>query len=342
MIFLFLLLVLYGSAFGIDERVEKRLQAHMEEQNIPGLAAVVVTDGQATIYTYGWADRERRKPVDRHTIFNLASVTKVFLTSAVAVEVLERHMSLNEPARDFIPGLREVNGFGRVRIVDLATHTASLPREPPFKPNRGMYRPRDILHFLQNWRPSYPVGTKYVYSNLSFGILGMTLKGVTHHPLQQVLFETLLGPLGMRETAFEVPPQFHEKRAIGYLKNGQRALHFQPNRWPDGGSLNASAADMQMFLLANMGLQGPPELVQALEFAQKGYFKANDRLTLGLAWETVKEQGSTLIDKDGGVAGYASYIGFTQDKRVGLVLLTNKGHAHLPPFGRKLLQMLAN
>ena len=89
-----------------------------------------------------------------------------------------------------------------------------------------------------------------------------------------------------------------------------------------------------------MGLLGPPKLLEAMQLAQKSVFKTNDRLSLGLAWQTFQNEGLTIIDKDGGVGAYSSYIGFTQDKKTGVVLLSNKGGAKLPPFGRQLLRSI--
>ena len=201
-----LLCLLFFVSLSADE-IEQMLRSHMQEHDIPGLAAVIVREGKPTIYTLGWSDRERRKPIDQSTIFNLASVTKVFLTTSLAVEVVEGRMQLNEPVISYFPELQQgpMKGFARVRLVDLASHTASLPRDPPFKPIHGKYTRHEVFHFLRNWHPAYPVSSKYEYSNLSFGILGLTLEEVGEKPLQAVFRETIFAPLGMRETELEVP-----------------------------------------------------------------------------------------------------------------------------------------
>lgn len=338
-----LFLWVFGQGSAVEEQVEKAIRTFMEEKQIPGLAAVVVNEGNSRIYTFGFADREKRNPVDRNTIFNLASVTKVFVTTAVAVEVEERRMNLDEAAKDYIPGLREkqVRGFGQVRIVDLASHTAGMPHDPPLKLKGGKFRKQEILRYLQEWQPPYAVGTRYAYSNTSFGILDLTLEGVTGQTLEQVFNEVIFRPLGMVETELEVPLRLQALRAPGYMKTGTRTLHFQPNTWPGGGSLNSSASDMEKFLLANMGLTGPRALIEAMKLAQQTVFKVDNHLSLGLAWQNVTGKGLPIIDKNGGVAGYSSYIGFTADKRYGVVLLANKGGTELTTLGRKVLRMLA-
>ncbi|MCE5318298.1 MAG: serine hydrolase [Parachlamydia sp.] len=342
-----LLLLCTGSSYG-DPQIEGTLRSFMQEKSIPGMAAVIVHEGKSEIYALGWADCETRRPVDAHTIFNLASVTKVFVTTAVASEILQGHMRLEEPAKDYIPGLREPNqrerrvaDFGRVRIVDLATHTASLPHDPPLKIRGGIYPRQEILQYLHNWHPPYAIGSKYAYSNMSFGILGMTLEGVTGHTLEQVFEQEIFRPLGMMETELNVPPRLQALRAPGYLKTGRRSLQWQPNNWPGGGSLNSSASDMEKFLLANMGLAGPRGLIDAMELAHKTYFKVGEHLAMGLAWQTVQSQGLNIIDKNGGVAAYSCYIGFTQDNQIGVVLLTNKGRTEVTTLGRKLIHQLA-
>lgn len=322
-----------------EDPIQQKIRAHMEEFKIPGMAAVIVKDGKAEIYSFGWADRERRIAVTPRTIFNLASVTKVFVTTAIACEVLDGRMKLDQSAATFIPGLEQgpLESFGQVRLQDLATHTASLPRDPPIRMEHGKYPRSEIIRYLRDWQAPYPIGSKYVYSNMSFGILGMALQGLEREPMDTVFRRLIFAPLAMSETELVVSRELSDERAIGYLKSGERSPHFQPIFWPGGGSLNSSASDMAKFLLANMGLQGPPRLLQAMQLAHKSLFKVNDHLSLGLAWQNFENKGLHVLDKDGGVAAYSSYIGFTVDNKFGIVLLCNKGKAKIPPLGRQLL-----
>ena len=63
-------------------------------------------------------------------------------------------------------------------LQQLATHTSSLPRALPPLKNDSTYNIKMIKAFLANWKPAYPVGTRYLYSNLGFGLLGYALENL--------------------------------------------------------------------------------------------------------------------------------------------------------------------
>lgn len=232
-----------------------------------------------------------------------------------------------------------MKAFRNVRIIDLATHTAGLKRDPP---GRKAPDPRKVIfNDLANWIPNYPIGTRYVYSNYSFGVLGYTLSSVTHSKdFYQAIRRTVLDPLEMNSTVIDVPHEWLHRMAVGYPKSGGE-VHFKPQiSMPDSRALKSTSKDMARFLMANMGLQGPEKLRAAMEFAQKPEFQVNAHLSIGLAWQNVHLPAVNVIDKDGGIPGFNSYIGFTKDKKVGIVILTNHNEPGVTNIGRAILKDL--
>src|SRR5262249_61894704 len=75
------------------------------------------------------------------------------------------------------------------------------------------------------------------------------------------------------------------------------------------GQIFSSPRDMAAFLTANMGeLPDHRDLQEAMAFAQQGVFTVNPRFTQGLAWQIVRRDDLTVIDKNGGVAGTSTHI----------------------------------
>lgn len=320
------------------QTLQKIVLEAMQEKQIPGCVAAFVYDGQAGILPFGVANRERRIPVTGETIFEIASVTKVFTSTALAVEILRGKMALKDPVTNFLPAIHNAQlGIRHVRLVDLATHTSSLPRDPP--PYHGHpYNARLLMSFLAQWRPSYPIGTQYVYSNLAYGVIGYAVANVEKTNYGGAIERLILGPLGMNMTEIFVPPALNKEYAQGYDKTGKMAPHYRHNAWPGGGALRSTGRDMLSFLLANMGLKGPEELQKAMQLAQQGSYKVNDHLTMGLGWQRYTHPGGILmIDKNGGVDGFSSYIGMLANQKRGVVLLANKGSTQLTEVGRKIL-----
>jgi len=102
--------------------------------------------------------------------------------------------------------------------------------------------------------------------------------------------------------------------------------------------LKSSGRDMAAFLVANMGERPDrPRIEAAMKLAQSPVFQASQRMTYGLGWQLLHMQGESLIDKNGGLAGTSTYIGFLPERHVGVVLLVNRGKCHGTELGRRIL-----
>lgn len=319
--------------------IDQAISAFMRQHDIPGVAVAVFDGHNERIHTYGVADRTSGTPVSGNTIFEIASVTKVFTTTSLALQVLQGNMGLNDPVSKYIPALaNQLTGVGKVTLLHLATHTSSLPRVGGNWQTGG---PNKIYRFLQHWQPPYTVGTRYEYSNVAFGLLGYALEAVENRPYGEVIRNDILGPLGMGMTFTEVPESYLPQYAQGYNAEGKKATRRPHGYIPGSGAIRSTARDLLKFLKANMGVTGPEKLLKAMQFAQQPYFKVRDGFVMGLGWQRFDINGNLIIDKNGGVAGFTSYIGWIPEKQVGVVILTNKGKARTTSVGRKILQALA-
>lgn len=326
-----------------EELVKREVLILMRESEIPGIAIAFYDEGKEHLFSFGIADTSEETPMTPHTLFDIGSVTKVFTSTALAVEVLNGKMALSDSVETFIfPARLNVKGsINQVTLQDLATHTSSLPRIPPF-PHPYLVDKNEVLNFLKSWRPSYPIGTRYVYSNLGFGVIGYALEGVENKSYYEIIRELILNPLEMRSTVIIVPEHLRKNYAKGYTLNGEKAPFFQLNAWPAGGALRSTSSDLLKFLKANLQKDGPIELMKAMQLAQRGIFKVNEHLILGLAWQRFKSnQEVVIIDKNGGVPGFSSYIGMLANRKIGLVILTNKRNEKLTEVGRKILENLS-
>jgi beta-lactamase class C len=325
------------------EVIQQLAEKFMLEKEAPGLAIVVIQNGKSEFYNLGLADPSRRRPVTPDTIFELASVTKVFTSTACAEEILKGKMKLDEPVINYIPYFngKEVGSFRQITLEQILTHTSSLPRVPPRKKIRNGYTHEETLAFLARWEPHYPIGSKYMYSNLGFGVAGFALSGVERRPLMDIFRDQILTPLGMYSTWIEVPPHHENLTAQGFNPNGHPVPFSRLNAWPGGGALKSTARDMEKFLSANMGLAGTKSLKAAMDFAQQPRFKVSDKLSLGLGWQNFHKDKLVILDKNGGLDGSSSYIGFIKDQGIGVVLLCNKAKTEITALGRDILETLS-
>lgn len=192
-------------AFGVVERFVK-------DGRIPGAVALVGSPAQ--VYgprAYGWAALEpRRRPMEVDTLFDLASLTKVVATAAVAWRLLDEGLiRLDDPVRHFIPdyGAKDRGSSrtwkGQVALRHLLTHTSGISAWEPLYTVPGT--PEERFQRLLMYPLQHPPGARVVYSCLGFILLGQILAMVAGRPLDQLAREEVFEPLGMRATGFRPP-----------------------------------------------------------------------------------------------------------------------------------------
>lgn len=311
---------------------------------IPGISVAVYYNGQDYFYNYGMADKQKRTPVTQDTIFELASITKIFVSTLLALEVERGSIKLNDSVIRYLPQLAiSKNGpINQVTLFNLATHTASFPRQlEQFGVSKG---DRDaFIKQLKSWRPNTPVGTQYHYSNIGFGFLGLILEQVTGTPLTVLTTQNITEPLGMTHTWFNVPHSLKSNEAQGYRYNNNKAPHYVPANYLGGGALRSSSADMLRFMKANLGIKvgdASAPLLSAMQLAQQPAFVVRPKFIMGLGWQRVIRNNNLLITKNGGNQGFSTFIGFSPAKKIGVVVLTNKAKVNANRLGINILNAL--
>ena len=331
-----------GRTIPIQQTIKNVVHPWIEKFEPPGSIVIVHHQGKTEFFPHGEANRERHIAVTADSIFELASITKVFTTTSLAMEIEEKRMQLKDPVDQYLPILRSGGDIRKVTLEQLATHTSSLPRGPGAHPS-GTWDQKQVMEWLVHWRAAYPPGTKSLYSNLAVGVLGDAIAAKEQKPLQEVWERQFLHPLEMKSTFFEIPEDATGRLVQGYDAKGRRATRAPYlGGWPAGGRLCSSGQDMAKFLAANLG-ESPhhPLITKSMHLAQQPYFKASAKMTQGLSWQRVHLDNELVIDKNGGLAGTSTYIGMIPAKRLGVVVMANRGKAQATAVGRQLLMTLA-
>ncbi len=329
----------------VSQLMAKTAEPFISDKQIPGAAIAIYYNGQDYYFNYGFADKNKNTPITENTIFELASITKIFVTTLLGIEVQAGKLSLNDPVVKYIPKLANTNGLpvDNVQVVNLATHTASFPRQmEQFGVRKGNINA--FFNRLRTWQPLVPIGSQYKYSNIGFGLLGFVLVKTTGEPLAQLLRENITQPLGMNNTYFTIPQAKLTLQAQGYHPNHTMAPHYIPANFLGGGALRSSAADLLKFMKANLGIkveQASPQLLSAMEFAQQPFFVVKPHFVMGLGWQRIRQGHGLFITKNGANQGFNTFIGFSPAKKFGVVVLTNQAKSKATLLGNQILKGLS-
>jgi beta-lactamase class C len=326
----------------LERWVRMRVRNYMNQNEVPGAAVALYCRGKSSIYSFD---------VNENSIFELASISKVFASSLLAREVAQGNIHLDDSISKFLRELPPRDG--RARAVDqitlkhLATHTASLPRGGAS--DMGMSN-RELMKMLSQWEAPYPIGTQKSYSNFGFGLLSQVLEDSSLKTYGEAMsFETMLRnrilkPLQMRDTMVSVPEGKRNRYLTGTTRNGNSAPHYSDHPvWAGGGGLRSTIVDMSRFLEANLGVAGSSELVQALQLAQTQVEISSD-ISAALGWDVHPIQEvpgrPQLVSKNGSNQGFSTFMAFVPTRKMGMVLLTNKSAANPGKVIKQMIQKL--
>jgi CubicO group peptidase (beta-lactamase class C family) len=188
----------------VSDSVRAVLDRAVADSAFPGAFAVVGTSrGILTQYGAGKLDADDPTRPDASTVWDMASMSKlVGTTSAMIQLVASKRVVLDSPVVFYLPSWH-APGTARITVRQLMTHSSGLPA------GRPLYKEADTdttaLTIVYATGPINPPGSKYVYSDLGFILLGRLVKQVTGETLDQYLAKRVFTPLAMVDTRY-LPP----------------------------------------------------------------------------------------------------------------------------------------
>jgi CubicO group peptidase (beta-lactamase class C family) len=190
------------------DAVSRLCSAAVEDGATPGLVLAVASAGQ-TLFHEAFGARQlvpRRLPALTDTVYDVASLTKAVATSVIAMqEVGAGRLTLEARAADLVPELAgEDARRGEITVRQLLCHASGLPAHRPFW-RQAAAAPAERLA-IERLAAREPLeaapGTRAVYSDLGFIVLGWLLERLTGSRLDMLFAERIARPLGLRSTTF--------------------------------------------------------------------------------------------------------------------------------------------
>ncbi|KAF9003435.1 beta-lactamase/transpeptidase-like protein [Cyathus striatus] len=144
---------------------------------------------------------DHQLPAEKGTIYDMASLTKMFTTIAALQQLEKRAVTLNATVASYIPEFA-VNGKENVTILMLLTHTSGFDADPNPDLWIGYSTIAERRKAILDQAIIHPPGTTYLYSDLNFMSLQLVLEAVTSTPLDALVHDYFTLPLGMKDTYF--------------------------------------------------------------------------------------------------------------------------------------------
>lgn len=212
------------------------MQRYVDQKLIAGIVTLVARRGSVVHFEkFGFQDLETKTPMELDTIFRIYSMTKPITSVALMMLYENGLLGLNDPVTKFLPDFEKVKVYVKegeladltreITIHDLLTHTAGLSYGDEDLPVDELYRQADLfrteiaLQEMVRRLTDLPLanqpGQMWRYS-VATDVVGYLVEVISDMPLADFFDEKIFQPLGMKDTAFFVPPQKIDRFATMY------------------------------------------------------------------------------------------------------------------------------
>ena len=307
--------------------------------NISGVSVALV-EGNRILYVdgFGFANKKKRIPATRETVYRAGSISKLF-TALAAMQLAEKKkLSIDQPVAELWHDFRPVNPFPDaipITLRQLMCHRAGMFRECPvgsyFDPSEPNLR--ETVRSIDGCVLVYPPEKKTKYSNIGVAVVGQTVATVSGVSFDDYASELLLKPMGMKRSSFVRNRMVEHALATGYMlvangRGGFREIDapsFELGTIP-AGNLYTTAQDLAIFLrvLLAGGRSGTRQIVQPETLAEMWIAQlTSDTNGFGLGFLVGHAGGKKTIGHSGAVYGFTSSLAAMADEKLGVIVLSN-------------------
>ncbi len=314
------------------------IESRMAYKGLPGVAAGIIYD-QKLVWSkgFGYADVANQKPVTEQTLFRIASITKLFTSTALLILRDEGKLQLDDPVSKHLPWF-QVNqdpDTPPVLLKHLITHTSGLPRESAFPYWSTAEFPTydEVKEALSGQKQVWEAGKRWKYSNLAVSLAGNVVAAASGMPYEDFIEQRIFQPLGMTGSFIRTLPQDHPLFAVGYgrrMPDGSRSLR------PFGdckgiipaANIATSLEDLAKFAMLQFGTQpvGGKQILSkyTLEEMHTLHWLDEDwQMGWGWGFEVLRRKGKTFVGHGGSLMGFRTNLMFNPEEKIAVITLTN-------------------
>jgi CubicO group peptidase (beta-lactamase class C family) len=182
--------------------IETIIATAIERRIFPGAVVLIARAGDvlhSAPYGSTMYDAPDSRPVTIDTIYDVASLTKMFTATAALRLIDQGRLTLHAPVKEYLPQMRSPD----ITILHLLTHTSGL--DIRLSALRNLRR-GEFLAAVYDIAPQRPPGAAVAYTNVNSLLLGEIIAALHKTPLDIALNDLAIAPLGLRDTCF-LPPR---------------------------------------------------------------------------------------------------------------------------------------
>lgn len=330
--------------------------------HIPGAAMAIIADGQIELLSgYGIREVGKTEPVDRDTLFRLASVSKTIASTAAGVAVNAQELQWQTPVSQLLPlSVGNPDYRDQITLQSLLSHTTGLMPQAYTNLIEANVPYQKVISRLDEVSFICPPSTCYSYQNVAFSLVGDLLLAATGERYEDYTERRLFEPLGMDSASFGWQAFIdNPNRATPHVRSRGRWTPVEPDRnyynvAPAAGA-NASITDMALWVRAQLGQRPdilPLSVLDELHSPRvatsyrQAHYRAHPELRnihYGLGWRVFDfGEHRRFVHHGGWVEGTRTEVLFNRERQLGLVFLSNSENRYAREVVYRFLELYTN
>jgi CubicO group peptidase (beta-lactamase class C family) len=328
--------------------IDARIAELMQKQQVPGLSAAIVVDGQLAYERgYGLADVENNVQATGETIYRLASISKM-LTATAAMQLVEQgKLDLSAPIQKYVPEFPEKQAPITAEL--LLKHQSGIRHYKGDEVRSAVFYNRvgDALVLFKDEPLLFAPGERMSYTTYGYNLLGAAIEGASGEEYVGYVHQHVCQPAGMKTIQPDNPYKIIPSRAAGYRLHGfgEKAelrndyMVDVTNKIPGGGWCS-TPGDLARFAIALCeGRLVRRETLEKMWTPQKT--AKGVQTDCGLGCFTADVQGQRRIYHSGGQPKVSTFLIIAPDQKAAVALMCNRSGTGLKPLANALLDQVA-
>lgn len=337
-------LLVSNFSFGqdISKKIDSIISANYQKNPDVSISVGFVSNNVEYFTAYGNLSKDSQTKVDKNTLFEIASITKILTSNLIAQAVIDNKIELEDYIDNYLPKAYVLNKNlkNKIKISDLASHQSGLPdidfarliEIDPQQPVSSITE-ETLTTIMNNCTELKDYG-KYRYSTIGYTLLGLILEKVYGKSYDKIIKSNIINPLKMTNTLtinFDV-----KNKVVGYNPDGGAQELFNWNITAPSGLIKSTASDMVKYLKAV--LNNETAIGKAAMITEEIFYK-DEKRELGLGTNIMTDDKNTLYQKSGDLMGQSSLICYNRAKNWGIIILLNQRNSEIR---NKLLNEIYN
>lgn len=333
-----------------SEEIDQLVIKTMKTFDVPGIAVAIVKDGKI-IHDKGYGVRSlnTEQPVDKNTLFAIASNSKAFTSAALGILVSEGKLKWDDKVTDFIPEFRLYNSYvtEEFTIRDLLTHRSGLglgAGDLMIWPDSANFSTKEMIYNLRYLKQVSSFRTKFDYDNLLYIVAGEVVSRVSGTNWENFVETRIMQPLNMDKSATSFNRLKDKSNVIDAHAPVNGKVQVIPHDFSEmanaAGGIYSNITDMSKWIIMQMNHGKYGDRLDKSLFSETVHDEMWTPQTMipvknsnpynthfsgyGLGWFLSDVKGYKQVSHTGGLAGMVTQVTLIPELKLGIIVLTNQ------------------